>query len=258
MSTTITLNSYKLFCITEGVEVFTYGYQEAPPTVCPHDMTHSIDTNTIEVVNTYTIPGMFILVDKTQTGGNFLTYGKTAVFSSTTPGTVQEYTISSLPFPVRVMSLIVNPGDENFLDSFNLYASPNTPIGTTTAAITAGSNTILVSATAYNALKIGYLVKIVQVPLMEEFSHMLDKAVVGSDYQITVSSNAVNSYSAGAVVMMSVPRVLFFKIKSASPIIFSGKAPGTSLVPANMNAMFRYTNNNGIAKTLNMVFDVFY
>ena len=52
MATAIELKSYKVWCITESQYVFTYGYQEEAPTVCPHDMTHSINITLTELVNT--------------------------------------------------------------------------------------------------------------------------------------------------------------------------------------------------------------
>lgn len=259
MATQITLSSYKVFCITENVDVFTYGYQETPPTVCPHDLTHTIDTNSIEVVNTYQIPGMFIEVDKSQTGGSMLTYGITGTFPACPPGTVQTFGINSLPFVIRIMTLTINPGSENLLDTFDFFSAPNTVIGTSTAELTAGQNIVEVSASVYTNIKVGYMLRITGGGNQEEFRFVIAKdTLAGPIYQLTLETNAVNTYPAGSLIDMSILRVYNLKIKSSNPIVFSGKAPGTSLIPPSLTALMKYTNNDGVPKEINMVFDIFY
>ena len=39
-----TVNHYKLWCSTENAYAYTWG--TSPPTTCPHDTSHTVDTNT--------------------------------------------------------------------------------------------------------------------------------------------------------------------------------------------------------------------
>ncbi len=270
MATGIELNSYKVYCVTEGVDVYTYGYQETPPTVCPRNISHTIDTNTIEVVNTYTINSTFIEIDKTLTGGHMLTYGMTANFPKVEPGTVQNFTLESLPFTLRVMTLTINPGPENFLDSLCIHTAPYTTVGVLTQSAATGQNFIYVSPTAYSNIEIGFKVTLTGGGNTESFDHVISKNATGGTggtggtgatgtlYGLNLISNAVNSYPTGTYVSMSIPRILGLKINSEAPIIFSGKAPGTSVLPPGITALMTYTNNSGLPKNLNMIFDLFY
>lgn len=259
MASVLTLNSYSVYCITENTTVYSYGYQEAPPTVCPHDNTHTIDTNTIQVINTYQIPSYIRVIDRSETGGNVLAYGVTATFGTTTPGTVQEFEVTSLPMTVRILNLSINPGEENLYDCFSMFGAPNTEVGALTATLNSGSNTIQVNDTAYANTSIGYKIGITGGGNNESFPFVTGKeTLAGPIYQLTLSSNAVNTYASGSLVDISIPRIINYHITSNNPIVIADKAPGTSLTPPNMSAKFYYTNNDGKAKILNIVFDVFY
>lgn len=256
MSSSITLSSYKVFCVTENIDVYTYGYQEAPPTVCPHNNTHTINTSTIAVVNTYTIPGNFILTDTSGTNGNSVVYGLNSEFQGSSPGTLEESTINALPYNVKVSTITINPGPENYFDVVSIYMPHNVTIGSLASGVSPGSYTIAVDGPTYSSVNVGYLLKLTEGSTTEEFQTVIGKNSLTQE--LTLSSPTVNSYSAAAVVSMSIPRIVDLLLNSSSRITLGSRGFNPFLLSSGSAGIIRYLNNDGRYKQLNMVMEFYY
>ena len=256
MSDPVTLRKYSVWCITEQALVFSYGFQEEPLTVCPHNDTHIIDTNSITPQESFTVNSVFIEDEKTGTGGRQMNYGYVVTVDAATPGAKQRIIINTPPFQVISLNITINPGAENVDDCIDILTAPDTTVGTTTSVVNIGDTLIPVSGSVINNIDVGFRVKIVNGVNNEELGFVL--AIDVGNSTITIQTPSTASYPAGSLIQMSIPRVIKYKIRSNHPITFGDKASGSALLPISLPTAVDYYNHDGAAKEFCLNSDIWY
>ncbi len=256
MNDPITLRKYSLWCNTEAVLVWTHGFSEDPPTVCPNNNTHIIDTNSITPQESHTIDSVFVDVDKSGTGGHQMSYNYAIHIPAVAAGTKQRLSFNAPPFTVRASAITINPHEENINDFIDIITAPDTTIGTVTMAVDVNDTIIEVSGTVISNIDVGYLVQVKNGALEEELGFVL--AVDVENSTITVQNAATSTWDAGSFIQMSVVRVFNYKIRNNHPYVSGKKSHGSSLIPANLMTVIDYTSHDGLEKDICINSEIWY
>jgi len=256
MSESVTLRKYTVWCNTENELIWSYGYLEEPLTVCPHDVSHDINVSSITPQESFVRNSVIIDDEKTGTGGHQMTYDYAITVPAVVAGTKQRFIVNAPPFTVRANNIIINPGVENINDSVDILTAPDTIVGITASAVNIGDTVLTLDENALANIATGYLIKIKNGALEEEFGFALN--VNTANNQITVQNSSVSSWDAGSLLLISVPRVLGYKIKSANQFISGLKPHGSAFIPPNLPSAIDYTNHDGVEKEICLGIDIWY
>ena len=125
-----TIYKYRLQCTTDNIYEYIWG--TTPPTLCPTNSTHTIDTNSIAIVDQVNSNLVTIKEESVKTGGNFgcATIKIEAIKNTTS--------FSSISWPHAISGLQINliSGSENSGDIVNGYVGKDTIIGYITNVVT--------------------------------------------------------------------------------------------------------------------------
>ena len=96
------LNQYKIYCTTETLYVDTdYIEGETPPTTCPNNNGHTIDTEETTLIGQYEENEVTIREEQIPTGGHWQACDIEVVMDTTDVWHIQTH---SWPFPVNLLS----------------------------------------------------------------------------------------------------------------------------------------------------------
>jgi len=200
-----------------------------------------------------------------RTGGHFRAIGVDLDVAAAAPGNVEDFDLS-WPIPLSIMAAEVDVAPEWVGDSFDVVVSPETLVGTTSQLCDAGETVIPVSDTVIGALSnnpehddsalhyhVGYLAKIGA----EDCRHIV--AVDPEAKTITVENALIASAGAGTPVYISalVSENCRFTVAGVAKSIGESKIGG-SFLEAGRVLRIRYTNGDGLAKTVSLIFEVLY
>jgi len=125
---------YQVRCTTDNKWVTVWS--ESPPTVCPENNSHTINSSLTSVVGSVSENTMKVKEENIETGGNF----------STTPLTIHAnansitYGRFSWPFNVSALSVNFNTNSTHTGDCIDMYGGKNTIIGAITNFISPASS----------------------------------------------------------------------------------------------------------------------
>lgn len=252
MSTDI--HQYRCFCQTENCLVYTWS--AITPITCPNNNTHTIDPQSVVIVDTRSsnivIPGN----DESNVQGFFSCQGFTLNVAPGPDTKPQKLTpLQQNPYNTRVATITFLPKEENIGDIVSLYSAVDTLCGVITTAIGTPGNTgnfgsvISVSPTVIQNVGIGFSIDLFdsQNNVSQNVGQILSIDQVNST--ITVSYPITNYFSPGSYVQFSIPRITNINIGSTNPLTFGLGKNGSSLLPANIASQISYTNNSNTTKT---------
>lgn len=119
-----TINKYRVKCETDNK--FEYVWSESLPTVCPSNTAHTINTNTITIVDSVKNKVLQIKEESVPTGGNF--QARTMSLPNITGNSITTE-MMYFPFPISAMSVNIVTTQEHKGDIVNMYAGKDTIIG---------------------------------------------------------------------------------------------------------------------------------
>ena len=124
---------WKFFCTTENLNknILKYDY-EAPPSVCPTDTTHTIDTTSLRIVNIIDQNLVTIKEESTPTGGYFTS---TSIKFDAIGSTITNKNVY-FPMPISALSIEFVTNETQTGDQISLMVDPLRTIGVLTANIT--------------------------------------------------------------------------------------------------------------------------
>lgn len=247
---TTELKQYKIYCNTEATYVQT-DYRTDPPTECPHNNTHSVNTSDVMIIAGYPVNVTIPLNNVTEEQSKMQTRGR--VFDI--PAGIGETIIpfSSPEVDIKVMFFRFLQSIDNEGDQFSLIAVPFTVCGVFTVAANIGDTVLNVSPTVFTAVKPGYIMydsSNVEIG----FCSALD-SIAGT---LTITTPLTSAISAGAPIKFGVPRLYHIPIFLAVQNEFNIKAIDLMTIPKNTNLTLFYTNNSGTAKKFGLVSEFFY
>lgn len=236
--------NYKLWCATDSK--WEYVWSTIVPTACPTNAVHTIDTDSIVVIEEVNATEIRVNEESTKTGGHFCVRG----FNWTIPGSVGTYTFDeSWPYPISFLAFKLQPETEHIGDVVSITIAPNTTVGAITSAVTAGDTTFNVSSTVLDYIKLGYCPHLYDGINTNNLGYVIAIDTVNSTVTTTVA--AANNFAAETPThfQMSVPTVQGFIVNSVNAFFPMGESKiGGSYLPANTVARVSITNTNGTAK----------
>lgn len=135
------VNNYRLRCITENINVTCWGV--TAPTVCPNNNTHSINVNSVVIINSINETNVNVIDEvppenEEYTKGRFRCNGLECSIST------ENYTIKHFGwvYPICALEIIFYTLNENVGDYIDLHVIPTTHIGNTSNSIEIGATVI--------------------------------------------------------------------------------------------------------------------
>lgn len=241
-----TLYYYKIFCVTDNQ--FEYVWRETPPTVCPVNNTHTVNTSSISIDNIVSETTVKIKEENVPTGENFMC--ESYLINCATG--IDEVTITDFtyPVPITVLGVEILCDQENKGDEISLCVAPDTVIGVITASAATGATGANVSPTVVEYIMPGYHMcltngislfdcgRVISIDL--ETNHVLFENSLTSSFSalsptyVTMTVYTINNYIVGGAGIREIGK---------------GKIGG-SYVPANTLVRSIYKNKTGGEKTM--------
>lgn len=253
-----TVYQYQIFCITENQFVPIWG--TVPPTTCPTDTAHTVNPNSVQVLQSLTTNQVSINVitntppNSTPLGGY---YRMTSQSFSAAANTTTTQTFS-YPYPIAVTSGYIVTDDTMAGDVISVGAGYGSTIGTLTANANSGDTTITITPSVVNSfyLRNGGHVRITDGVNTTSYIPVVSQN--NNTNTITLATALPFSYSTGAFVQIA---IIFIDNVTFGPggIYRVAETSKTSAYVA-ANTVFRitYTNNTGSPKTVTFVYDYLY
>ncbi len=246
-----TIYNYQIYCVTEAQ--YVYEWSETLPTTCPNNTAHTIDTNSITIVETLGVPR--VLVDNNVVGY----YQASCVTINVGTGATGTVFTQNFSFPhdIYLWTGEFRSTASMIGDTFSLFVAPYTTIGYLTVGGVTGDTVLHVSPIIFTS---GYIVGGINLSITNgvtssDLGRVADLNSVGGT--ATVEFGLPQSYSPGALVQFSVCIVRNQYIDSGERrFIYGAKGFSTRKIPKNQTIRFVYTNNNTLDKM--MVFNLEY
>lgn len=237
-----TIYHYRVFCQTESI--FVRSWDKEAPTHCCNNNTHTIDTNSITIIDSVSNNEVKILQSVPGfTNGLYKAEG----FKLSIPANSTAYLDMSWPYNISIMTVNYTPSTDNIGDHVTGSASPNTTIGVITQTLAQNVSVINVNSTVLQHIVVGYNVKIVNQNQSVNMGECI--AIDTENSRITCNTSCSESIGAGSYVQVS--RSIFKNIyfPTSNPINLASKSVASTAFTANTVARLTYTNTSNVDKT---------
>ncbi len=233
-------NLYKLYCIDEKKVVEEW--RSTPPTVCPNNMVHNIELDSIKISKQYNNS----IIATEDTTGNFETEHITMIIPSGTPGDITEHDVS-WPMDILLWKTLLTPTTAMIGDLISVLAAPETQVGAITSAVNIGDTVLNVDSGIFNYIKRGYLITLDDTTNKDVLDRIT--AIDSIAGTITVQTPTSFAYNPGTPVKISIYVLKNIYIDNTNTISIGGKGLKGKKVPAGIILRVYYTNNSGTTKT---------
>jgi hypothetical protein len=249
---TTTIYKYRLYCITEAANVYTWA--ETAPTQCPNNTAHIINPNSLSIIDQVATNEITIQQESTPTGGNF----KAETFKITSNAQGETDAQLSWPFNISLLQLSFMTTTDNEGDLLTIEIPSNVVVGTITQNVTAGDTVINVSASVTSIVAIGYYITISDGTNTDALGRVL--AISTADSTITMETGSTNAYqsSSPTYVYMTVSPLNNFEFGPSQQYTLGQSSLRTSSIPASTSIVIRYFNNSSTAKSLVFNYEYLY
>lgn len=235
-----TIYKYRVYCNADAKYVYTWA--ETPPTKCPENTNHTINTVDTTIVDIRDESLVSIKEESVPTGGN---YQCTTILIDCPPhSTITKDT--SWPYPVSVYSIYFMTKAENEGSIINAYAFPPMPIGVIIAPLYAGTKVLHVNSTVFQFMQIGYHVDITDGVHSDDLGEVI--SIDPTNSTITTTLGPVNNYSplSPTYIKIKIYRIKNLVIGAAGKYTIGKiKTVGAS-IPANIPVRTVYTNTTDV------------
>jgi len=232
-----TVNQYKIYCITE--DVYVEGWGETEPTVCYNNNTHTVNSNSVQLIQTISTEIMKIKEDSIDIPRNV--WIKDIVFTNIPSNTTQEQSYT-FPFPVSMYSFTFSTDDTNRGDQISIANNPDTNLGLITQNITAGDTTIYPPAAFFSFGWHGFYIKVTDGTNLDDLGYVESLDPVNGS--IVVSEPAVNNYSStNTVFTMTLFTMKDLMLGAPGVFKYGEDVIGGATVPAGTVTKIIYKNN---------------
>jgi hypothetical protein len=234
-----TIYKWRIYCNTDNR--WEYVWSETQPTTCPINTNHTVNNNSVNIVET--LSDTIVALKENTTGGT----GDHVKFDTLSFTVAPNSTYSSFiswPMPIEVLSLNFKSNDDNEDDILNCYLSPNTNdiIGTITANVSPNDTIINVSSTVLNYIQIGFYVKLFDGINNDDLGRVASIDISSST--ITVETPVTNSFLATSptYVQMRAYYMKGFVVGIAGDYTLGAAKIGGTVIPAGLKVNFDYIN----------------
>lgn len=248
---TNTLYKFRYYCNTENKFVFQWGH--TPPTKCPNDTNHSIDENSVTIVDSLSRNEVIVSNRDPVTQGYFMAESKTFNISSSSNESVFSF---SYPLPVAVYRSIIATSNIHNGDSIDICISPDTIIGINTHEVLNNTNIVKVNSSVINILVPGFHIDITDGVNINKLGRVI--SIDKNNNEITVENNTTDTFSIGSYIRLSVHIVKNLKFPHAYIYIIGSSTLGGKPIPSNTPIQLKYYNNNNQEKEFTITFEYTY
>lgn len=235
MATTVT--KYKIYCDTEAA--YVSGWGTAPPTECYNNDTHTVNANSIQIMDIVSNNEVLIKEDKITIGRNIKI--KEIVLEDVEKNT-SKTVIYTFNFITSMYSFKYISDDTNKGDQITIAINPNTNFGYITQDVEIGDTVIHVPAVMLIYISNGFNANLYTGVITENLG--LIKSVDKINNTITVSTPSTQAFSAASTFIRATYYVMEeMTIGSAGLHDFGNDVVGGAAVPVGTVAHFIYKNN---------------
>lgn len=250
-----TLYKYSFNCTTESLEKSVWRAEdEAVPSKCPDDTSHTIDTNSIRITQKVSDNLVQVQEESTPTGGHFKSISKSIdILANETKfdDNVWDFNISALE--IEFISTADNQGD-----NLELIVGQNTVVGVITSDVSVSDNVINASQTVIDNIFVGSKVNLFDGVNTEDLGYVI--AVDKDNKTITTKNSSTQAFSMATptYIRMSVYVIENYVIGPAGRHTIGGSKIGGSFIPKNTIVRIVYQNNSGSPKNFTAQLDYLY
>ena len=251
---TPTVYQYRIYCNTESANV--YEWAETEPTTCPNNTAHSINPNSISIVDQQGPTLTTVKEETTPTGGHYRIESKNIIANAGTSITTSLQ--FSWPYDISVLAIYLSPNSANDGDVITITVGEDTIIGTITADIAAGTSVIPVNSTVISTIAKGYYVKLDDGTNADSLGRVIGFDSINNT--ITVEASTVHVFTAATptYVKISVRAVDQLELVANLQYTIGMKKIGGSFIPANTMVSLDYLNKTNVPKNLVLAYEYLY
>lgn len=252
------VTKYKYYCTTESAWLST-DYRTDPPTTCVNDPTHTIDANSIaatDKVSEYTV------VSKDDTSGVTGDYQARGQVLDIPASVGTHYlTFSSPETKIKLISFGIELATSNVGDSLSMVIYPYTPIGLFSQNATTGDTVLNIThipnpavPNVFDVLIPGYLCYDGNDQTSLDFITAVDPV----NSTVTVKTPIPQDIAAGSLLLFAIPRAWNIYVNKDNFLELGKGSSNTMVLEADAPVGVFYTNNDGVAKKINFIYEYYY
>jgi len=241
----MSVNLWRVYCITESQFVTGYLSDGQTCTVCFNNNTHTVNNDSINIVSTITQNTSLISTQTPgQTPGNFRAENNLITCAANSI----SYQTMSFSYNINILSLHLQISPNNVGDMFEIIVRPKSYIGTLASEVTSGSTVISLSEFIISLLSIGFQLVFTKpdFSLVEEEPEIQSIDTVNNT--VTLVSGTTTTFPTGSYIKFMVKRIKTYYLNYEGHKNI-GNYLRASLFPLTVESQLRYTNNTNTSKT---------
>lgn len=235
-----TVYQYRIYCNTEATWKYVWDTEE--PSKCPSSDSHSVNLNSIMIINVIKDDEVVIKQEKTPTGGRLRVSTIDFIVEPSTTGILTK----SFPINLTMLGTSSKTQDSQENDNLSVHIAPNTTIGAITSPCDNGATSIIVSSTVITNIFVGGFINLFNGSISSNDSQVI--SIDSSTNTLTLETTLNNSFSAGSEVRLTVYLVDNIRIGLAGNRVIGENMMIGRYIPANTVIKFIYTNNSTISQ----------
>jgi hypothetical protein len=234
MSTT---SKYRLFCVTENANVSGWG--DATPTVCYNNNTHTINENSIQVIQTVASNEVTIKEDSIIVNRNARIEG---IYFTNVASYVSQEISYVFQYPTSMYSYTFSVDDTNKDDEITIAINENTTMGLITGSLSVGATVIGAPIALLLYGQVGMSLILADGTNTDDVGFIL--SIDQEAETVTVSIPTTHSFSsANTLVKMTYYAMRDLRLSNAGVYKWFDDVIGGSPPPIGTVVKFRYKNN---------------
>lgn len=236
MSTTV--SNYKIYCTTENA--YIAGWSTTPPTVCFNNNTHTVNVDSVQLIETISDNIFSVKEDKISIGRNTIleAISVTDVAFGTTK--VVDYVV---PLPFSLYSFSITPDSTNKGDTYSIIVNDETTMGLIGENIDIGATSLKVPAAFIAYGSAGFYADITDGTNTDELGMI--KTLDTQTGIVTFVTPTTHAYSASNTLFrMTIKVINNIRIGGPGVYKFFEDVIGGAPVPVGTRVKFIYTNNS--------------
>lgn len=232
-----TVYKYKIYCTTE--EKYVEGWGTTAPTVCYNNNTHTVNSNSVQTIDTIASDAVSIKEDKVQVARNvkieFIEFKN--VESNSTQTVEYKFDIVTSMYSFQFMADDTNKGDELTI------AGVDTTMGLIAASLSPGATTLYAPPALLAYGTQGFYLKLTDGTNTDELGYILSIDKIAGT--VTFQNATTHSFSSSnTLVKMTYYIMKSVKIGPPATYMFCDDVVGGTAVPLNTVVKFIYKNNS--------------
>ncbi len=235
---------YRIYCITEGKNVYTWG--TTPPTKCPNNTADTVNLSSVSIVDEISSNVVKIQTESVPTGGFF----KAETFKIIAATGATTSTQVSWPFNISLSEARFVTTTDHQGDLVSAQIPSNMTIGAIVQNVNIGDTTLYVPSYIASNVAVGFYIAITDGTNSNDMGRII--AIDTVNNILTMETAPTNSYSATTptYINLTVSPIHNLEIGPPQEYVIGQSNIGSSHIPANTPITVFYVNNGNYTKTL--------